>query len=350
LKKSDQKVLIVSPLFWPSFGGIQQFTEKFLLELLSRGYEVNLLILRSESNKRLVDLHLSTGTRALEIEIGFSLKFFCRYICGYYSKVYFSQFSLRSLYYFFVPVNKVVVISHRDYPVNIEFLKSKLSSLKLMILGLPWVINVAVSRDLARSLPGSPMVIHNRSWREFTFQDVLKSSRRIDLLFVGRLDKDKGLDLLLDIIQRLDSKVGPRLRVTVVGVGPMAPLLESLASKSLQRIQLECHKKLDDVVLQELFLDAKVLIMPSRYEGYGLVGVEALKAGCVLIASDISAIKEATYSQGIYISDNLPEAFVLEVATQLASFKTISQNSWIACRNTFDFRRTVDEYLAIFAE
>jgi hypothetical protein len=181
LKKSKQNVLIVTPLFWPSIGGIQQFNEKFILELIKRGYTVDLLILKSEVSKGDIDQYLSSKEIVISIKIGFSINFFCRFIFGKYSKVLISQFSLRTFYYTFFPLRNLIVISHRDYPTNIEILKSVLSRFKLYFLRLPWIVNVAVSTDLATSLPGKTRVIHNRSWRNFSFQDVIDSRREIDI-------------------------------------------------------------------------------------------------------------------------------------------------------------------------
>jgi glycosyltransferase involved in cell wall biosynthesis len=340
-------VLIISPLFWPSFGGIQQFNEKFILELTGRGYNVDLIILKSESTKEKVDQYLSSQTKGVKVSIGVSREYFFRFIFGNYSKVFFSQFSLQTLCFMFFPLRKIVVISHRDYPTDIEFLKSILSRFKLLFLRLPWIVNVAVSNDLARTLPKKTLVIHNRSWRFFPVQEVVNSNRDIDLLFVGRLDLDKGFDCFLETVLILDQQKGNDLNVTIVGLGPLRPMLESLDLQSLKRVKLQTYEMLDDSSLQSFFVNSRIVMMPSRYEGYGLVAVEALKAGCVLIANDIDAIKEATFSRGIYISDFSALAFALEVSSQLSRFKSISEDVWGEYSSNFDFRITVDEYLAI---
>jgi glycosyltransferase involved in cell wall biosynthesis len=141
--------------------------------------------------------------------------------------------------------------------------------------------------------------------------------------------------------------VGENLKVTVVGVGPLRSILDSLEMQSLKRVKLQSYEKLEDSALQSILLASRIVMMPSRYEGYGIVAVEALKAGCTLIAADIGAIKEATYSKGVYVSEFSPEAFALETLKQLVEFKSISEDLWAEFSNTFDFRITVDEYLAI---
>jgi glycosyltransferase involved in cell wall biosynthesis len=97
------------------------------------------------------------------------------------------------------------------------------------------------------------------------------------LLFVGRVDAQKGFDLLLREIAAISPS---RASLTVVG-GPV---------RSRQRLMVPRHVKLLGWVPRErissLIEQADAVIMPSRWEGMPLLALEVLRAGRVLVASN----------------------------------------------------------------
>jgi glycosyltransferase involved in cell wall biosynthesis len=98
------------------------------------------------------------------------------------------------------------------------------------------------------------------------------------LLFVGQLIPRKGVDVLLDAFASV-----PRGTLVVAGDGPLRPLVEAAARRD-ERITYEGHA--DWRRLQELYRACDVLVLPSRYEVWGLVVNEALSHGLPVIATD----------------------------------------------------------------
>jgi glycosyltransferase involved in cell wall biosynthesis len=99
---------------------------------------------------------------------------------------------------------------------------------------------------------------------------------------VGRLTRQKGQDLLLDAVAAARPRLS-RFRVTIVGGGPEMGALKA-RSASLG---------LDDVVTftghappDEHLVRADCLVLASRWEGFGVVLVEALQRGVPLLAAD----------------------------------------------------------------
>ncbi|WP_369781564.1 glycosyltransferase [Pseudomonas sp. WC2401] len=64
--------------------------------------------------------------------------------------------------------------------------------------------------------------------------------------------------------------------------------------------------------LQSLYLTADILIVPSRWEGFGLVAVEAMRAGLPVIASNVGGLAEVVEDNatGILIDPNSVQALV----------------------------------------
>jgi glycosyltransferase involved in cell wall biosynthesis len=66
---------------------------------------------------------------------------------------------------------------------------------------------------------------------------------------------------------------------------------------------------------QALFAGARLIVMPSRFEGFGLVAAEAMAAGIPLIASDIGALRDVVGAGGMLVPPDDPPALAAAIAT-----------------------------------
>lgn len=107
---------------------------------------------------------------------------------------------------------------------------------------------------------------------------------RIKLLFVGRFDRQKGLDLLIDAIRPLGHKFALR----VVG----SPVVGKPANfgPSLDFVDFIGWRPRDGVSGEMKAADA--VVIPSRWEGFGLVATEAMRLGKPVIASDAGGLSD----------------------------------------------------------
>jgi glycosyltransferase involved in cell wall biosynthesis len=116
--------------------------------------------------------------------------------------------------------------------------------------------------------------------------------------FVGRVeDAAKGVLWLPEILDRTLA-TGANLRLTVAGVGPDLPgLREAVSRRGLDsRVEFAGEIPHDRVV--SLFGRHDVFLMPSRYEGFGYVLLEAMAAGCVPVASRIQGVTDFVIQDG----------------------------------------------------
>lgn len=106
----------------------------------------------------------------------------------------------------------------------------------------------------------------------------------IHLVFVGRLDRQKGADILMAAMQLLKRT---DLKLTVVGD---VVLDGGFAGGSTSNVVFAGW--LERAGLQRLFAESDAVIMPSRWEGFGLVAVEAMRQSLAVLASDRGALPE----------------------------------------------------------
>lgn len=124
-----------------------------------------------------------------------------------------------------------------------------------------------------------------RDLPDFKERKVHSSGEPLQLLFIGRFDRQKGLDWLLHFIQRMDSH---QLQLSVVGADVLSR--SSLPSITAPHVHFYGWASPEQVEAQLDACDA--VIMPSRWEGFGLVAIEAMRKGVPVIASNRGALPE----------------------------------------------------------
>jgi glycosyltransferase involved in cell wall biosynthesis len=152
--------------------------------------------------------------------------------------------------------------------------------------------SIAVSRAMAEDLETPSVVIPN-PYRDHLFRLLPDVERSRDLLFVGRLVSDKGVDTLLDALALLAGReLLPRL--TVVGDGPERSALAAQAVRLglAERVDFAGTQTGEDLVLT--LNEHRILVVPSRYnEPFGIVALEGIACGCVVVGSEGGGLKEA---------------------------------------------------------
>lgn len=108
-----------------------------------------------------------------------------------------------------------------------------------------------------------------------------------DLLFVGRLDPQKGVDLLLDALRRL-----PGTTLRIVGDGPQGEELRRTAADPALAERITFAGALDPHGVRAHMATAGALVLPSRTENYPLVLLEAMAAGVPVVATAVGGVAE----------------------------------------------------------
>ena len=111
------------------------------------------------------------------------------------------------------------------------------------------------------------------------------------VLLVGRLVYEKGFQLALDALPGVIDEVGD-VRFLVAGSGTHEAALRQQA----QRLGLAEHGSflgwIGDDVLHSMYRIADLCVVPSIYEPFGLVALEAMASGCPCIVADTGGLRE----------------------------------------------------------
>jgi len=108
------------------------------------------------------------------------------------------------------------------------------------------------------------------------------------LLFIGRLHRQKGVDVLIQTLQPLLAQ-HPTMRCLIVGDGPMRTELQQVAQRfTAARVQLAGWR--DDPL--SLIKSSRMLVLPSRYEGMPNVILEAMALGKPVAATHVEGVVE----------------------------------------------------------
>ena len=120
-------------------------------------------------------------------------------------------------------------------------------------------------------------------------------------LAVGRFSRlHKGFDLLIDAFH-LFAKEDKEWTLDIVGEGVEEPLYRKQIEKYHLEDRVTIHPFTNNV--QSFYSEAQVYVLSSRWEGFGLVLVEAMAHGLPIISSDIPTSKEIMGDFGIYFEN-----------------------------------------------
>ena len=177
--------------------------------------------------------------------------------------------------------------------------------------------NVSVSEAVNRFL-GNPGVVIPNPYDKDTFHLMPEVPRDRDLVFLGRLVSDKGADILLDALALLARK-GLRPGLTVIGSGPDLEALQSQASRLGLDQQVTFTGPKRGHELARLLNAHRIMVIPSRWnEPFGVVALEGIACGCVIVASNGGGLPEAVGPCGVTFPNNDPDALAARLEEMLA--------------------------------
>lgn len=178
--------------------------------------------------------------------------------------------------------------------------------------------------------------------------DVPPATQNIDVLWAGRLSKEKGTALL---VKTFDSDALEEAGITLMIIGD-GPEREEIVSLAVKRSNIQYAGKLDRRQVLAQMKSSKIFLNTSVSEGMSTAIMEAMACGSCIVATDITPNKELLDDCGILALAN-PEQFRSEMVRILADDGTIINNLAASAKNMvaqYDIHKVCGAYVTLYQQ
>ncbi|MCS3827488.1 glycosyltransferase involved in cell wall biosynthesis [Salinibacter ruber] len=302
-------ILLESRAFYPSVGGLEMMAQELGKHWQKRGHEVRVMTV--------TPLGEQSELTKLDVLRFPTLSEWMRHLR--WADVFFQNgVSLRSIAYPLVTKCPIVFrhpnILASDATVNIRN--------ELKRLATNCGANVASCGPVAESIPGPTVTIPN-TFRPVFEQPDAEKAHRDGLLFVGRLVSVKGADLAIEALRQLHER-GVNTTLMICGGGPERKSLQ----EQVQQADLDEYVTFNGFTgpeeLAEQYRSAELLLVPSRFEPFGIVALEAIASRCPVVAAQTGGLPEAVGDCGLLVPPD--DAAALANAIEQALRPGVRQN------------------------
>jgi D-inositol-3-phosphate glycosyltransferase len=242
--------------------------------------------------------------------------------------------------------DRIVAVSPADMEQMLDHYEAPESRLRVVPGGVDSTLFAPFPRDAARALLGlgnEPLV-----------------------LFVGRIQRLKGIDLLLGSFRRLlaDWKVGPLPRLMVVGGDSSSEdgdpetvelsRMKRLASELGVADRVSFKGAVPHLELPRHYSAADIVVVPSLYESFGLVALESMACGTPVVASAVGGLRGTVRhgKTGLLVKGRSEEQFASAMATLLLDDELRSRMSRgaVEAAGAYSWDVAADRTLQIYRE
>lgn len=298
------KILISSNCFYPRLGGSETNAEILAREFVKQGHDVKLTTqtpgTSSDANDNPFPFQVIRQPKAHQL---MSLMRWCD-VC-LQNGIILKQ--LWALYLTQTPW----VIRHQTWIRRPYEDATWLTRLKL--LSAKWATSISISEAIANHLNYPSTIIPN-PYRDEQFRLMPEVKRDKELVYVGRLVSDKGIDLLVQAVANLKAfHLAPKL--TLIGSGKEKEALRQQAKTLDIEAQVALVGPKVGGELVTLLNQHQILVVPSRWhEPFGVVALEGIACGCVVVGSEGGGLKDAIGNCGITVPNGDVDALTQALA------------------------------------
>lgn len=274
------RILLYSPAFLPMVGGLEINIDNLAEQIALAGHEI--VVVTTTGGREPDALPYRVVRRPSPAEL-------LRWV-RWCEVLFQANVSLRGLWPLLL-VRRPWVVSHHSWycrPDGRIAWQDRLKRFLLRYAAASLTVSEAMSRDLS-----TPSLTIANPYRDKLFRILPGIERTADLVFVGRLVSDKGVDVLLSALAIL-ARDGLEPRLTIVGDGPEAPRLRAQAEALGLAGQIALVGQRQGPELVEILNRHRLVVVPSRYdEPFGIVALEGIACGCVVVGSEGGGLPEA---------------------------------------------------------
>ena len=280
------KILCSSHTFYPNLGGLEAVSLMLAREFARLGHEV-IVVTRTPGGEDEPEFPFRLVRRPSAREL---LR-----LAAWAEVVFHNNLSLRTAWPLLL-VRRPWVVAHHIWLPRGWNLRGAKAAFKRLVLRK--ARGIAISRAIAEDF-ATPCTVIPDPYDDTIFRILPGIERNRDLVFVGRFVSDKGLPDLLDALVHLSGE-GLRPGLTVIGTGPEEAAWKGLAAQLGLTDQVRFVGPKRGPALAEELNRHRVLVVPSRWnEPFGIVALEGMACGCVVVGSEGGGLCEAIGPGGL---------------------------------------------------
>lgn len=178
-------------------------------------------------------------------------------------------------------------------------------------------------------------------------------SSLLQLVYVGRItEEQKGVLILPKILKEcIDHKI--EVELNIIGDGPDLQKLKDLLIELKIETFTKFHGVLSPDETQNYLLKSHILLMPSHYEGLGIVAVEAQGNGCVPIATYLNEVTTESIldgTSGFLIHQKDPSEYLIRIKNLVEEkglWQKMSQAGRENAIKNFSIKSSYEKYLEL---
>jgi len=335
---SEQKLTVVfvtDGIFPHSVGGMQKHS-KLLVEALAKSNQVNLIVIHPHAGTQVFDeaLHIvEHAIPASKPSIQYIIDGY-RYsqnvaaiLKKYPNAVIYSQgFSVWSHIKIFSHrlinnphgLEAYQTLSKKDYYKTspFRFIFNYIFKRSAYTVSLGGKLTDIIKKQLGKN---NEVVVLPNATNITDFPDKDFSGNKTKVLFVGRFAFNKGIDVLIDCIQKINNEnLGDDFEFGLVGKGPLYEHYKSLYAAN----NLTYYGFASDENLAMLYKTSHVFVLPTLFEGMPTVVLEAMAKKMPIIVTDVGATLELVDNSNGFIID---KSSVQSLYDSLIKFHQLSE-------------------------
>lgn len=181
------------------------------------------------------------------------------------------------------------------------------------------VLNERTKEKIDTNFGIDSSIIYNP--RSYTSKEKSDMKNKV-FLAAGRMVYVKAFDNLVEAFKIFAQK-NPDWKLLLFGDGEDLPMIRDKIKKYGLEQRIITPGKTDDI--KKYFLQSSVLLLPSRWEGMPMIGLEALEMGCPIIAYDIDAMGPiiSNGSNGVIVKENQDVNTYAQAMLKIAENQTL---------------------------
>ncbi len=300
------KILMASYHFAPSVGGIETISMILARVWSQMGHDVTVVTATSEKTE-------NDDEFPFEIVRNPDFKHLRRLILSH--EIYFQNNISLQLLWAWIGTGKPLFIAHQTWLYSDTRAEAVRTLFKRLFIRR--AVSISISRAIAGAIAPRSHLIGN-AYDSQTFRVLPSVTRDKDLVFVGRLVEDKGVDVLLQALEIL-KKRGLTPHLSVVGSGPQQAELRALCTELGLDNQIEWAGTVRGEELAKLLNAHQILVVPSTWqEPFGIVALEGIACGCAVVGSRGGGLPDAIGPCGALFENGNAEDLARVLAPILA--------------------------------